>query len=106
MNLYSLIPLFINLLVVFKVLYDLLSVQTGLMSRGQMEGINSLYDNLLFVAIVSSLAAFFLNDKRIKIVTVIIGAIAVILIMANERTFIPEFNTSPTNTESGWNTVD
>jgi hypothetical protein len=106
MNIYSLIPFSINLLIVGKVVYDLMAVQIGLMSRSQMAEINSLYDNLLFIAIVSSLAALFLQDKRIKIASVVVGAVAVILIMANERTFIPEFNTSPVNVESGWNSSD
>ena len=106
MNLYSLIPLFVNVLVVCRVVYDLFAVQTGMMSRSQMGEINSLYDNLLFVAIVASLASFFLQDKRIRIASVIVGGVAIILIIANERTFVPEFNSSPVQVEADWNSDD
>jgi uncharacterized membrane protein len=100
MKLYSLIPLVINSLIIAKVIYDILSVQTGMMSRAQMSTINELYDNLLFLAIVASLAAFFLQDKRIKIASVILGVIAIITILTNERTFMPEFQTTPMYIES------
>ena len=100
MNLYSLIPLVANLLVVAKVVYDLISVQTGAMSRTEMSDINALYDNLLFVAIVASLAAAFLQDKRIKVASIVLGILGIVLILTNERTFTPEFNTSPVYIES------
>jgi|GEM_PF-4033932 len=95
MELYRIFPVVIHFFVLLRVGLDYYSVSSGFVSKEELAGMTAFYDKVLYLLMATIIVSLLIKDSRLRLLSIVTGALAFAAIWVSGPYFTPEYHTTP-----------